>query len=352
MKRIMIALITMALLLSVFASCSRKSGQVLYIFNWTDYIDPDLVKEFEELHNCRIIYSTYGSNEDMLTKIVSSRESFDLVFPSGDHVSIMKEKGLLEPLDRSKLSNYANINPLVLKKAGAFDPGNEYGVPYFWGLTGLIYNKTHVPESLIAPQSWDLIGNSFFSGKNKITMLDDAREVVGAALIYNGYGVNDTSAEAMAATDRTLMAWDRNITQFDSDSYKNEVADGTTWLAQAYNGDALQQMEMHEHIGFYLPKEGASLWVDSIVMLKTSRNKELAYKFIDFLLQTENALRNAEYTQFATPVLTAFELLDEEIRENRLIYPEDAYLDKCYAIEALGDRVRVIDALFEKIKLN
>ncbi len=348
----MIALITVALMLTVFASCSKRSGNVLYIFNWTDYIDPDLVKEFEELHNCKIIYSTYGSNEDMLTKIVSARESFDLVFPSGDHVTIMKEKGLLEPLDVSRLTNYGNINPQMLKKAGAFDPENEYSVPYFWGLTGLIFNMKQVPESLSADPSWSLIGSDFFSGKNKITMLDDAREVVGAAMIFNGYSVNDTSQEAITAAEKTLMIWDRNITQFDSDSYKNEVADGTTWLAQAYNGDALQQMEIHDYIGFFLPKEGASLWIDSIVMLRTARNKDLAYKFIDFLLDTQNALRNAEYTQYATPVLSAYELLGEEIRNNQLIYPDVAYLDKCHAIEPLGDRVRVIDALFEKIKLK
>ncbi len=348
----MIAFVTLTFMLTVFASCSRRSGNVLYIFNWTDYIDPDLVKEFEELHNCKIIYSTYGSNEDMLTKIVSARESFDLVFPSGDHVTIMKEKGLLEPLDVSRLTNYGNINPQMLKKAGAFDPDNEYSVPYFWGLNGLIFNMKQVPESLTADPSWNLIGNDFFNGKNKITMLDDAREVVGAALILNGYSVNDTSQEAITAAEKTLMNWDRNITQFDTDSYKNEVADGTTWLAQAYNGDALQQMEIHDYIGFFLPKEGASLWIDSIVMLKTARNKDLAYKFIDFLLDTQNALRNAEYTQYATPVLSAYELLGEEIRKNRLIYPCEAYLDKCHTIEPLGDRVRVIDALFEKIKLK
>jgi len=352
MKRIMIALITVAVLFTVFSSCTKKSGNVLYIFNWTDYIDPNLVREFEELYNCRIIYSTYGSNEDMLTKIISSRESFDLVFPSGDHVAIMKEKGLLEPLDLSKLTNYANINPQMLKKASAFDPGNQYSVPYFWGLTGLIYNKSFVPEQLIATGSWDVIGNDLFTGKNKVTMLDDAREVVGAALLYNGFSVNDTSDEAIAAAEKTLMVWDTNITQFDSDSYKNEVADGTSWLAQAYNGDALQQMNIHDHIGFFLPKEGTSLWIDSIVMLQSSQNKELAYKFIDFLLETQNALRNAVYTQFATPVLSAFNLLDDEHRKNSLIYPDAEYLDKCHTIEALGDRVRVIDSLFEKIKLN
>jgi spermidine/putrescine transport system substrate-binding protein len=347
----MLKIVTLLLLLLLLSSCG-KSLPVLYIFNWSDYIDPELVKEFETQYKCQVKYSTYDSNENMLTKIQSSRESFDVVFPSGDHVNILRNADLLEPLDNSKLTNFKNLDFILLEKAQSFDEGNKYSIPYFWGLTGIIYNKQYVPAELAKEQSWSVLGNPYFKDKNKITMLDDAREVVGAALIYNGFDLNDTSEKALAAAQKTLSEWDANITQFDSDSYKNEVPDGTSWLAQAYNGDALQQMATDANLAFFLPKEGSSLWMDNMVILKSSKQKELAYKFIDFLLNADNAKRNAKYTQYATPNKTAHNLLSDKEKNDKLVYPEDEYLQKCYMINSIGDEVKKIDALFEAIKMN
>lgn len=338
--------------LSLILSGCSKGKETLYVFNWSDYIDPSIITEFEAANNCRIKYSTFDSNENMLTKVKSTTESFDLIFPSGDHVSILQELDMLEELDRSKLQNYDNLDRALLTKAASFDPGNKYSVPYAWGLTGLLYNREYVPAEILASGGWNILADSFFDGKNKITMLDDAREVIGAALIYSGYSLNDTSEAAMTAAHEVLKIWDRNITQFDSDSYKNEVPDGTTWLAQAYNGDALQQMAENENLGFILPKEGAAMWMDNIVMLKSAQNKELAYKFIDFMLDAEIAKRNAEYTQYATPNEAALALLDQDFVNNSLINPDDVYLEKCHMIEYLAERVKSIDQIYEAIKLN
>ncbi|PKN73021.1 MAG: spermidine/putrescine ABC transporter substrate-binding protein [Candidatus Cloacimonetes bacterium HGW-Cloacimonetes-3] len=346
-----VKLILIAFLMLALSSCGKRQP-VLYIFNWSDYIDPELLSEFETANNCKVKYSTYDSNENMLTKIKSARESFDIIFPSGDHVSILSRENLLEPIDTSKLPNYKNLDLALLQKAQSFDAGNKYAIPYFWGLTGLVFNKRYVPAALIAKQSWSIVGDAFFKDKNKVTMLDDAREVIGSALIYNGFDLNDTSDSALAVAKKTLSEWDINITQFDSDSYKNEVPDGTTWVAQAYNGDALQQMADNSDLGFVLPIEGSSLWMDNIVMLKSSKNKELAYKFLDFLLEVNNAKRNSEYTQFATPNKAAHELLAADMKNNPFIYPSDEYLNKCYMIKAIGEEVKKIDALYEAIKMN
>ena len=352
MKQRILIIAMLLLALALLLSGCTKGKETLYIFNWSDYIDPSIIIEFEEANNCRIKYSTFDSNENMLTKVKSTTESFDLIFPSGDHVSILKELDLLEELDKTKLENYKNLDPVLLSKAASFDPENKFSIPYAWGLTGLMYNKEYVPEEIVASGGWNILADSFFDGKNKITMLDDAREVIGAALIYSGYSINDTSEAAMAAAHEVLKVWDRNITQFDSDSYKNEVPDGTTWLAQAYNGDALQQMAENENLGFILPKEGAAMWMDNIVMLKSSKTKDLAYKFIDFMLDAEIAKRNAEYTQYATPNAAALELLDEAFVDNAQTNPPAEYLQKCYMIEYLGDQVRSIDQIYESIKLN
>lgn len=349
MRRLFLLLL---ILVSLFLAACNSGKKVLYVFNWTDYIDPELISRFERENDCKVKLSTYDSNENMLIKVKNSRESFDLVFPSGDHVSILAESGLLEPLDKSKLLNYPNLDPQLLQKAESFDPGNQYAVPYFWGLTGLIYNKSFVPATVVQDSSWSVIANAFFKeNRNKVTMLDDAREVIGAALLYAGYDVNDTSQEAMDKAGEILSAWDNNITQFDSDSYKNEVQDGTSWLAQAYNGDALQLMSNNADLGFFLPKEGSCLWMDSVVILKSSKNKDLAHKFIDFLLDAENARANAEHTQYATPNKVAKDMLSPEIVNNSLIYPSPAYLEKCFMIEYLGEEIKKIDALYEQIKM-
>ena len=350
-QRIILSLMVFAILAFALFGCG-KGKETLYIFNWSDYIDPDLISEFEAANGCRIKYSTFDSNENMLTKVKSTSQSFDIIFPSGDHVSILRELGLLEELDRTQLSNYKNLDEGLLQKASSFDSGNKYSIPYAWGLTGLMYSKQYVPEEIVASGGWNILADSFFDGKNKVTMLDDAREVIGAALIYSGYSINDTSDEAMTKATEVLKIWDRNITQFDSDSYKNEVQDGTTWLAQAYNGDALQQMADNPKLGFILPKEGTSLWMDNMVMLKSSKNKDLAYKFMNFMLDAEIAKRNSEYTQYATPNQAALPLLGEDFMANPLINPDPAYLEKCEMINYLGDRVRRIDQIYEAIKLN
>ena len=151
MKRSIIILIVLAALGAtlVLGGCGSKKP-TLYIFNWSDYIDPDLLREFEQENDCRIRYSTFDSNENMLTKVKSSTQSFDLIFPSGDHVTILNELGLLEEIDKSKLSNYANLDKSLLKMAESFDAENRYAIPYAWGLTGLLYNKDYVPEEIVA----------------------------------------------------------------------------------------------------------------------------------------------------------------------------------------------------------
>jgi len=347
---VIIALIALVALVSL-SGCGKKQA-TLYIFNWSDYIDTDLLREFEKKYNCKIKYSTFDSNENMLTKVKSSTQSFDLIFPSGDHVSILRELDMLEELDKTKLTNYGNLDTSLLKKAESFDPNNAYAIPYAWGLTGLMYNKQFVPQEIVASNGWNILGDSFFDGKNKITMLDDAREVIGAALIYSGFSVNDASPEALKAAHDVLKIWDRNITQFDSDSYKNELQDGTTWLAQAYNGDALQQMATNKDLEFILPKEGAAMWMDNIVMLKSSQNKELSYQFIDFLLDAENAKRNSDYTMYPTPNEAAMRLMGEDFINNKLINPDDEYLEKCYMIDYLGEAARSFDQIYEDIKMN
>jgi spermidine/putrescine transport system substrate-binding protein len=348
MKRTIMLALTCAMLL---AGCHSKR-QKLYVFNWSDYISKDLIAEFEKKNHCDVIYDTYDSNENMLTRIQHSHASYDITAPSSDHVVIMTKAGLLEPLDMSKLPHYANLDPAILEKCKDFDPNNQYAIPYFWGLTGLIYNKKYIPAEKLQDVSWDILADPMFAGKRVVTMLDDPRDAIGAALIYAGYNPNDISDVAIAKAREAILRWDKNVSQYDSESYKNEVPGGNTYSAEAYNGDALQVMKENPDVGFVIPREGCEMWIDSMVILRSAENKDLAYKFIDFLLEAENARRNAEFVQYATPNATAYKMLTPEARENRLIYPDSLVMSRCHPLGDIGDNIVKIDKVWEEVRNN
>ncbi len=333
-------------------SCQSKSKPKLYIFNWTDYIAPELIEKFKQENNCEIIYDMYNSNENMLTKVTTSQAMYDIIVPSGDHLEIMKAKGLLNQIDKSKIPNLQNLDPVIMQKARQYDPTNEYGIPYFWGTSGFVYNKKYLSEEQMADVSWDIIGDTLFNGKNVISMLDDAREVVGAALIYSGFTPNTLDSQALLQAETALLRWDTNISHYDSDSYKNEIQDGTVWIAHSYNGDALQIIQENPQIGFTLPKEGSTLWIDFMVIPEQSENKELAYKFINFMLEPENSKENALYVQYATPNIQAIQLLPDDIKNNKFIYPDSVYLNKCHLINNIGEGVLQIDQIWQRIRNN
>lgn len=346
-NRVILAFIFMTLLTSWLYSAENK----LYVFNWTEYIDPDIVKEFEQQYDCDVVEDYFDSNESMLTKVVNSTKSYDLVCPSGDHVQILLEMELLEELDKANLPNWKHLNPSILGRLNSFDNIANYAMPYFWGVTGILYNPEFVKLENEDRASWNLFHNPEY--KNKLMMLDDAREVVGASLILSGYSANDFSPNALRKAEETLISWDQNISQYHSDAYKNDVPQGEVWIAQAYNGDALQVIREFPNLRFALLEEGATYWIDSFVMLKNAENKEMAYKFLDFLMEPEIAARNAEWVEYATPNITAYNnFVDEESKNNELIYIPDEYLVSCYPIKYLGADITKISAIYEKICLN
>lgn len=345
-------ILSLVLIMLFVMSCGGSEKKKLYIFNWSDYIAPELIDKFEEKYNCEVVYDTYNSNENMFTKVMNTQASYDLIVPTADHVGIMIEKDMLEKIDTTKLKNYQYLNKAIMEKVKTFDPGKNFAIPYFWGTSGIIYNKRYISEEKMKNVSWNIFSDPSFTGKRVLTLLDDARSVVGVALIYKGYNVNDMSSEALAAAEKVLQEWDKNVSQYDSESYKNEIQDGTTWIGLGYSGDALQVIQNNQDVGFVLPVEGAELWIDSFVILKNAENKELAYKFIDFILDPQNAKINSEYVQYPVPNDGAFKLLAPEIQNNPLIYPGEEYLKKCYIPINVGEKIKGLNKVWEKIRNN
>jgi spermidine/putrescine transport system substrate-binding protein len=293
----------------------------LYIYNWTYYTPDSVIELFEAEYNVRIIYDEFASNEDMYAKLISTTrpglfgwfarvfgKQYDVVFPSSYFVPIMIRQGMLEKIDKSKLTNIGNIDPEVILKS-TYDPGMEYSVPYFYGAGAIIVNTARVPNF---ERSWSIFAREDLRGR--MTLLDDKREVLGAALTYLGYSVNTTDiAEIHAARDLINTAWKPNIVKFDAEAFGKGFANGEFWVVHGFPEVVYEEImdnpQLMEDTVFFIPNEGGPSYVDVMVILKGSKNIELAHKFIDFIHRPEiYALFVDEFGLPATANIPAREL--------------------------------------------
>jgi spermidine/putrescine transport system substrate-binding protein len=340
MKKIpvLVAALGMTLLIvlvfTVFGGCAKKPK--LYLYNWTYYTPDSVLRQFEEEYKCEIVYDTYASNEELYAKLLSGGTGYDLVVPSGDYVSIMIKQNMLEKIDKSKLSNLGNIDPLVLQKA-IYDPGMEYSVPYYFGAAGIAVNTVRVPQY---EKSWSIFSRTDLQGK--MTMLDDMREVLGDALVHLGYSVNTTNPwEIAAARDLVNNSWKPNLVKFDAEAFGKGFADEDFWVVQGYAEVVYEEISEAQKATtvFFIPPEGGPAYIDSMCLLKGAKNVDLAYKFIDFIHRPEIYAEFTDHFGFpataniparalkkVTPYYQAEELtnveLKDDVGENLALYDE------------------------------
>ena len=276
-----------ALVAVSLASCSKEEENVLYLYNWTYYTPDEVLKQFEEEFNCKVIVSYYDSNEQMYSKIKAGGNKYDIVIPSQDYVSIMIDQGMLKELDQSKLTNARYINPAVLEKA-TYDPTMKYAVPYYFGAAGVAVNKSKVAEGSYE-RNWNIFADKQFEGH--ATMMDDMREVFGDALAHLGYSVNSTDEKELdEAKELIEKNWKPNLVKFDAESFGKQFASGDFWLCQGYaeviHGEVSQE-KWDSDVDFFIPSEGGPSYLDSMCILKNSKHAELANEFINFIHRPE-----------------------------------------------------------------
>jgi spermidine/putrescine transport system substrate-binding protein len=326
-------LVALAILVPLLAACGGGSStggttggtttepQTLRLFTWTDYIDPDLVAEFEQEFNATVVIDLYDSNELMIPKIRTGTSNYDLVVPSDYAVQSMVKEGLLAPIDKAKLENLKHIDPSLLNLY--FDPGNVHSVPYFWGVTGIAYNKTKLDSP---PDSWAALFDpavlqQYSENDIAFTMLDDQRETPAVALLLQGKTVNETDPTAIAAAQELLIAQKPFVSAYDSASVNLKLAIEEIALAHAWSGAAAQALvgiddkPGNPNIAFIIPKEGGVIWMDNFAVVEKSQNKDLAHAFINFMLRPEIAARNADYVLYLTPNKDAEALLAQETKD-------------------------------------
>ncbi|MDR2177358.1 MAG: extracellular solute-binding protein [Treponema sp.] len=297
-----IAALAAALLFPALGWGGGKSDQNrLYIYNWTYYTPDSVIGKFEQEYGVTVVYDEFASNEDMYAKIKAGGSGYDIVFPSQDFVSIMISQGMFEKIDKSRLSNLKNVDPAVLQKA-TYDPGMEYSVPYYFGAAGIAVNTAKVPSF---ERSWSIFARTDL--KDRMTMLDDMREVMGDALKYLGYSVNTANAaEINAARDLINDKWKPNLVKFDAEAFGKGYADGEFWVVQGYPEVVFEEIGGNEQLRndtvFFIPPEGGPSYIDSMCILKGSKHIDLAHKFIDFIHRPEIYAEFCDYFGFPATV--------------------------------------------------
>jgi spermidine/putrescine transport system substrate-binding protein len=282
MKRFFsIAAVVLAASLMLFAvsGCGEKKTK-LYVYNWIQYMPEEVIKEFEKRHDVKVVYDMFSTNEEMYTKLKSGGGRYDIVVPSGDHVSLMISEGMLQPVDKSLVPNLKYLDTILVSRV-EFDPGMKYSVPYAAGMVGVSVNTAHVGEDF--DKSWRIFENPSFRGR--MTLLDDMREVMGAALRTLGYSVNSKSAEEVEEAKNLVLKWKEGIVKFDAEAFGKGFAAGDFWVVQGYAENVFLELDegARATARFFIPKEGGPMYMDNMVILKDARNVELAHKFMDFI---------------------------------------------------------------------
>ena len=332
-----------------FAAHSVAAERVLRVYNWVDYLPPLVIEQFTAETGITVDYSTYTSNEEMLETLRSLQQPsnhtkpYDLVVPSNYYISRMAREDLLTRLDHEKLSNFKHLDRQLLNKA--YDPDNQYSVPYLWGTTGIGVTPAVPPGSI---SRWADLWKPEF--KDSLLLLDDMREVMGIGLLVLGYSVNDTDPVHIEQAYDKLRMLMPNVRVFDATSPKIRLLAGEVKAGMVWNGEAyIANQERPGAVTYVYPAEGVSLWIDNLAIPAQAANVADAHLLINFLLRPENAQQITEAVGYASPNLSAVKQLSPALSSNRTIYPRAADLTKAHIQQAVGEALPIYEKFWQRL---
>ena len=337
-----LAMLMVATVALVLSACG--SGQpTLKVYNWGEYADMEAIAMFEKETGIKVKYDIFGSNEEMYAKVKSGAGDYDVLVPSDYMIERMRKADMLAELDWSAMPNTSGI--MAHFKDNSYDPDCKYSVPYLWGTLGILYNKSIVTEEV---DSWDILFNGKYS-KN-ILMYDSSRDSIGVAMIQNGFDINSRDEGELEKAKQTLIDQKPDVLAYVLDDVKDKMIQGEAGLAVVYSGYVTDAIDQNPDLAYCIPKEGSNVWVDGMVIPATSKNKDLAQKFIDFMCRPDIALMNVRYVAYSTPIQGCLDLMDEEERNNPIAYPSEEELARCEYYHDLGDYNEKYDDAWLKIK--
>jgi spermidine/putrescine transport system substrate-binding protein len=342
-RRHFLSTTTAALAATALSGCSKGEKPVLRIYTWADYLGPKIAERFEKENNCTLQIDTFDSNEAMYSKLTAGAGGYDLLTPSSYMVKTLVRDKMLQPLNPTKLPNLKHIDADYLKRA--LDPKMVHSVPYMMSATclGWLGGKVSNPVA-----SYSMLDRTDLKGR--VTLLDDMREVLGAALLSLGFSLNSTDPAELAKARDVSIRWKKNIAKFDSEQYKSGLASGEFYLVQGYAGDLLQVAGENEEIVVKIPKEGAAFSCDDLCIPVESAQVELAHKFINFVTEPANCAENMVAIAFRAPNSGAYPLLSEDFRGSDALFPSPEIFAKCEPIDDLGDALALWSRMWDEVK--
>jgi len=321
-------------------------AKTLHLFNWDNYLNPQVAKDFEKEFGVRVVEDKFASNEDLLAKLQAGAGGYDLIVPSDYAVRILTRLGLLAKLDRNNIPNLKNLSPRF--RSPAYDRGHDYSVPYLWGTTGIGYSRKGTAAAG-APRGWDDVFNPDKAKRyrGRISMLNDMRETIGAALIYRGYSPNSTNPTQLEEAKKVLLAQKPFVAKYDSEAYEDSLVAAETMLAHGWSGEVFTAQASNDDIAFVVPKEGSFLFVDNLAVPKTSKNKPLAEQFINYLLRPDVAAKNSNFLKYPTPNAAAKSKLDPKVAGANYELPPGI---KFYSIEDIDVAGKLYETIWTELK--
>lgn len=336
--RHVLLIIVSAVVLMGCQSSSNENGTVV-VYNWGEYIDPEVLTIFEEETGIQVIYEEFETNETMYPKVEAGASLYDVICPSDYMIQKMIDNDLLQALNYDNLPNAKkNIGTQYFEMADQFDPGNKYAIPYCWGTVGILYNKTMVNEPI---DSWSSLWDPAYAGN--ILMQDSVRDAFMVSLKLNGFSMNTTEEAELEAATKSLIDQKELVQAYVVDQVRDKMIGGEAALGVIYSGEAIYTQRENPDLEYVIPKEGTNVWIDGWVIPKNAPNLENAEKFIDFLCRDDIALMNFEYITYSTPNVAAQALIeDEEIKNSTIAFPDLSQYDNLETFSYLGEEAETI----------
>lgn len=333
----------------IFYSAQNRAsaGKQVIVYNWGEYIDPDVLDMFEEETGITVVYEEFETNESMYPKVQAGAVSYDLVCPSDYMIQRMIENDLLAEIDFDNIPNIKNIGEQYMKQSQGFDPENKYSVPYCWGTVGILYNKTMVDEPV---DSWSILWDEKYA--DQILMQNSVRDAFGIALKYCGYSLNSKDLDELEEAKELLMKQKPLVQAYVVDQVRDKMISNEAAIGVIYSGEAIYTQSENPDLEYVIPKEGSNVWIDSWVIPKNAQNKENAEAFINFLCRPDIAKMNFDYITYSTPNTPARDLIeDDAIRNSTIAFPDASELERCETFNYLGTKFdEIYNKLWREIK--
>ena len=336
----------LALLFSLVCATLGAKAETLHLYTWADYISPEVVAKFEKQQGCKVVIDTFDSNESMFAKFKAGAAGYDLVFPTAYMIQVMHAQGMLAELDHRLIPNLPNIDPAVLAKVK--DQAMAHSVPYTLAYACIAVRTDKMKGGQKAEATWALFDRAALAGR--MTLLDDMRESIGAALKFLGYSINTRDDAQLSAARDLLIHWKKNLARFDNEGYKSGIDSAEFLLVHGYSGDLFQVQMENPKVEILIPREGVTMGCDEMVIPKTAKQPALAHAFINFVLDPAIAAENMEWMGYYCPNKPALTQVSADFLKNPAVLIPAELQAKCEVIEDLGPDLAKYTKVWDQVK--